>query len=368
MAIYIYQREEWPNFRWDLAVLAGRLANVRNRQGLLFGRMSALGFQMRDEATLEVLTEDVQKSSEIEGERLDRLQIRSSVARRLGMNDTGLVPLDRNVDGVVEMMLDATQRYDKPLTESRLFGWHAALFPTGYSGRSRITVGGWREDEKGPMLVVSGSLGQEYVHYMAPEADKIEREMSTFISWFESGEKIDPVLKAALAHLWFVTIHPFDDGNGRIARAIADLLLARSENSSRRFYSMSGQILKERKVYYETLEQTQKGDLDITPWMVWFLECLNRAIIGAESVLEGVLAKSRFWDSIRDVSLNPRQKLMLGNVLEGFECKLTNAKWAKIAKCSSDTALRDLQDLVTKGILIVDPAGGRSTSYSLVSV
>jgi Fic family protein len=291
--------------------------------------------------------------------------VRSSIARRLGIDTGAGLPIDRHVEGVVEMMLDATQRYDVPLTAKRLFGWHAALFPTGYSGITRIAVGNWRDDSEGAMQVVSGGIGNERAHYEAPAADRIEKEMDAFLTWFEAPDAYDPVLKAALAHLWFVAIHPFDDGNGRIARAIADMALARSERSPMRFYSMSGQILKERKAYYEVLERTQKADMDVTAWMTWFLDCLDRAINGAETVLDSVLSKALFWDAIRDIALNSRQQLMLNKLLDSFEGKLTTAKWAKIAKCSSDTALRDIQDLVAKGVLLIDAAGGRSTSYSL---
>ena len=368
MPLYLHERNDWPHFRWDITILADRLAAVRNRQGLFLGRMQSLGFQLRDEATLEVLTEDVQKSSEIEGEHLDRQQVRSSIARRLGLDTVALLPVNRHVEGVVEMMLDATQHYDDPLTAIRLFGWHAALFPTGYSGISRITVGAWRDDCHGAMQVVSGGIGNEKVHYEAPAAARLESEMDAFLKWFETSNTYDPVLKAAIAHLWFVAIHPFDDGNGRIARAIADMALARSEKSPLRFYSMSGQILKERKSYYEILKRTQKADMDVNAWMTWFLDCLDRAIMGADTVLDLVLAKARFWDAIRGVALNSRQQLMLNKLLDGFEGNLTSAKWAKIAKCSSDTALRDIQDLVAKGVLLINAAGGRSTSYSLCKV
>lgn len=327
--------------------------------------MQSLGFSLQSEATLEVLAEDVQKSSEIEGDLLDRQQVRSSIASRLGINDENLVPSDRHVEGAVDMMLDATQRHEQPLTKERLFGWRAALFPTGYSGRTRITVGAWRLDKDGPMRVVSGPEGQEKVHYRAPAAPRLESEVSAFLKWFEAPNGSDPVMKAALAHLWFVTLHPFDDGNGRIARAIADMALARAEQSHQRFYSMSGQIRKDRAAYYEILERTQKGGLDVTDWMVWFLDCLDRAIAGAAGFLDAVLVKARFWEAVRGVVLNPRQHLMLNKLLDGFEGKLTNAKWAKITKCSGDTALRDLQDLVAKGVLVIDQAGGRSTSYSV---
>lgn len=363
---YIYERAGWPDFRWDHAQLAIRLAEVRHHQGRLLGRMEGLGFQLRSEAVLHTLTEDVLKSSEIEGEKLDADQVRSSVARRLGLDVAGLVPADRAVEGVVEMMLDATQEYEAPLTGDRLFGWHASLFPTGRSGRSRITVADWRTDDTGRMQVVSGAIGRERVHFEAPEAVRLKDEMSAFLKWFERNQPIDPVLKAAVAHLWFVTIHPFDDGNGRIARAIADLALARSERSSQRFYSMSSQIRAERSDYYRILERTQAGDLDITSWLAWFLDCLDRAFEGAGGTLGSVLAKARFWEEQAGARLNPRQKQMIARFLNGFEGKLTSSKWAIIAKCSQDTALRDIDDLVRQGILQKDAAGGRSTSYHVL--
>ncbi len=327
--------------------------------------MESLGFQLQKQAELETLTLDVLKSSEIEGENLDPDQVRSSIARRLGMDIAGAVPADRNVEGVVEMMLDATQNFQKPLSEERLFSWHAALFPTGRSGMQKIIVGAWRDDSKGPMEVISGPMGKETVHYEGPAAALLAREMSQFIEWANQSESIDPVLGAALAHLWFVTIHPFDDGNGRIARAIADWLLARSENSAQRFYSMSAQIRQERNAYYDTLERTQKGTLDITPWMEWFLACLGRALDGTEVTLAAVLRKARFWDIQNRQSINDRQRLVLNKMLDGFDGKLTTVKWAKLTKSSHDTALRDIQNLIDMGILTKDPGGGRSTSYSL---
>ena len=330
--------------------------------------MEALGFRVREEAVLRTLTEDVLKSSEIEGERLDADQVRSSVARRLGIDIGGLQPADRHVEGVVEMMLDATQHYDQPLTAERLIGWHPSLFPTGRSGMHRITVGTWRDDRTAPMQVVSGPVGRERVHFEAPVAERLEQEMRRFLEWFNSGTTTEPVLKAALAHLWFVTIHPFDDGNGRIARAIADMALARSEGSSRRFYSMSGQIRDERGEYYRILEQTQQGTMDVTPWMEWFLGCLSRAIEGAQAALSGVIEKARYWEKLRDVPLNERQRLVINRLLEGFEGKLTTSKWAALTKSSNDTALRDIQQLVERGVLVRDAAGGRSTSYSLVAM
>jgi Fic family protein len=362
---YIHELPDWPQFRWDHKVLAEPLAAVRHRQGRLIGRMEGLGFTFRSEAVLQTLTEDVLKSSEIEGEHLDRDQVRSSIARRLGMDIGALTPSDRDVEGVVEMMLDATQNYGQELTDERLFGWHAALFPTGRSGTRRIRVGAWRDDSTGPMQVVSGPFGRERVHYEAPKASLLPGEMNAFLAWFNGHDGIDPVLKAGLAHLWFVTIHPFEDGNGRIARAIADMQLARSESSPQRFYSMSAQIRQERKAYYDILESTQKGDLDVTDWLTWFLACLGRAFEGAETILAGVLRKARFWDRHRGEALNDRQRDMLNRLLDGFEGKLTSSKWAKIEKCSADTALRDISDLLARGILVKDEAGGRSTSYSL---
>jgi Fic family protein len=327
--------------------------------------MEALGFKLRQEAVLETLTADVLKSSEIEGEKLDAEQVRSSVARRLGMEIGGLKAVDRNVEGVVEMMLDATRRYDQPLTGERLFAWQAALFPAGYSGMTRIRAGAWRDDRDGPMQVISGAIGRERVHYEAPGAERLDTEMKTFLDWFEAKNSIDPVLKAGLAHLWFVTAHPFDDGNGRIARAIADMALARSENSPQRFYSMSSQIRQERSQYYDVLEATQKGTMDVTLWMEWFLGCLGRAIDGAQTALSAVLAKARFWERIREVQINERQRLVINRLVDGFEGKLTSSKYAKLAKCSQDTAHRDLLALIEQDVLVRNPEGGRSTSYSL---
>lgn len=363
---YIYEHKGWPKFRWNEQSLLRPLAKVRHRQGRLVGHMQGLGFSLRKEAVLQTLTQDVVKSSEIEGEVLDSQQVRSSIARRLGMEIGALVPADRNVEGVVEMMLDATQNYDQPLTKKRLFDWHAALFPTGRSGMHKIRVRRWRDDKSGPMQVVSGAIGRERVHYRAPRAKRVPREMTSLLRWFEADEPIDSVIKAGLAHLWFVTIHPFEDGNGRIARAIADMALARSEESSQRFYSMSAQIRFERNAYYDMLEATQKGDLDVTEWLEWFLGCLDRAFDRANAILGNVLAKSRFWQSHTQASFNERQRDMINRLLEGFEGKLTSTKWAKIEKCSQDTASRDIDDLIDRGVLVKDAAGGRSTSYSLV--
>ncbi len=368
MATYIHQRQDWPKFHWNTDALADRLAAVRHRQGRLFGRMEALGFDLRAEAVLQTLTEDVLKSSEIEGELLDKEQVRSSIARRLGMDIGALAPVDRNVEGVVEMMLDATQNYQASLSDERLFGWHAALFPTGRSGMTRIVVGVWRNETSGPMEVVSGPVGREKVHYEAPVAGRLVPEMAAFLDWFNGNVQLDPVLKAAIAHLWFVTIHPFDDGNGRIARAIADMALARSEGSQQRFYSMSAQIRLERKDYYAILERAQKGDLDITEWLQWFLTCLDRAFGGAEQILANVFRKARFWEMIAGETISERQRKVINRLLDGFDGKLTSSKWAVLTKTSPDTALRDINDLVARGILVKDEGGGRSTSYSLAEI
>jgi Fic family protein len=363
---YIYDRDDWPAFRWNHERLERRLAAVRHHQGRLIGRMESLGFELRAEATLENLTEDVLKTSEIEGELLTKEQVRSSIARRLGMDIGALMPADRNVEGIVEIMLDATQNYSAPLTADRLSDWHGALFPTGRSGMGRITVGAWRDDRTGPMQVVSGPIGKERVHFQAPAASRLDSDMQAFLQGFNASTPIDPVLKAGVAHLWFVTIHPFDDGNGRIARAIADMCLARSEQSTQRFYSMSAQIRRERNAYYDALEAAQKDDLDITPWLEWFLGCLDRAFDNADTVLAAVLKKAHFWEKHAAAPLNARQRAVISRLLNGFEGKLTSSKWARLAKCSQDTALRDIDDLVKRGILTRDAAGGRSTSYSLV--
>ena len=363
--MYIHELAEWPDFHWNKERLAELLAAVRHRQGLLIGHMGALGFNLRQEAVLQTLTADVIKSSEIEGEKLDAEQVRSSIARRLGMDIGALKPADRHVEGVVEMMLDATRHYDQPLTAERLFAWHAALFPTGRSGMRKIRVGAWRDDSGGPMQVVSGPIGKERVYFEAPAAPRVAMEMTAFLDWFNLNSDLDPVVKAGLAHLWFVSIHPFDDGNGRIARAIADMALARSENSPQRFYSMSTQIRQERNAYYDIFEQTQKGDMDVTPWMEWFLGCLGRAIDGAQTVLSAVLAKAKFWQRAQSVSINDRQRLVLNKLLDGFEGKLTTTKYAKLTTSSPDTALRDITQLVDDGLLVRSSEGGRSTSYTI---
>ncbi len=362
---YIYDRKNWPELAWSQEYLTGQLAGVRHRQGRFIGRMEGLGFSLRNEAVLQTLTEDVLKTSEIEGEKLDKEQVRSSVARKLGLDIGGLPSVDRHVDGLVEMMLDATGHYAEPLTQERLFAWHSALFPTGSSGMRKIVVGNWRNYKSDPMQVVSGPVGRERVHFQAPEANRVSSEIRAFLKWINGSPPIDPVLAAGLAHFWFVTIHPFEDGNGRIARAIADMVLARSEKSSQRFYSMSAQIRLERKVYYDILEKTQKGDLDITPWLEWFLGCLDRAIGGAENILAGVFHKADFWKAHSLKPFNKRQQAIINRLFDDFEGKLTSSKWAKLVKCSQDTALRDIDDLVKRGVLMKEPGGGRSTSYTL---
>lgn len=367
---YIHERTGWPDgLGWDRKKLAEPLAQTRHRQGRLIGRMEGLGFPLRDEAALQTLTQDVMMTSAIEGEELDLTQVRSSLARKLGIEIGGLVPADRHIEGIVDMTLDATRHYDAPLTQPRLLGWHASLFPTGYSGLAKIAVGRWRRDGGGPMQVVSGPLGREHVHYQAPNASRIPEEMRRFLKWFnQTSPPDDPVLRAGIAHLWFVTIHPFEDGNGRIARAVADMALARSEGCAQRFYSMSAQLRQERNGYYAMLEETQKGGLDVTPWLAWFLACLDRAFDGAERTLAHVLRKARFWEacSRANLALNERQRLMLNRLLDGFEGKMTSSKWAKLAKCSQDTALRDIDDLMNRGLLVREQSGGRSTSYALM--
>jgi len=364
--MYIHQLQNWPNFQWDNSKIAPLLTTARNKQGRLLGKMEGIGFTLQNEATLQMLTQDVVKSSEIEGEILDADQVRSSIARRLGIEIAGLQPSDRNVDGIVDMMLDATQQFQTPLSEDRLFGWHAALFPTGRSGMHKIVVGNWRDNSTDdPMQVVSGPMGRETVHYQAPDSHLLPKEMKQFIDWFNHNNEIDPVLKSAVAHLWFVTIHPFDDGNGRIARAIADMQLSRADETSKRFYSMSAQIRAERNQYYDMLEQTQKGGLDITEWLSWFLQCYERALSNTDAVLVKVKQKAKFWDSPTLKTINERQWLMLNKMLDGFEGKVTTSKWAKIAKCSQDTAGRDIQNLIERRVLIKEEGGGRSTSYAL---
>ena len=362
---YIWQAEAWPKWRYDLAALVAPLAEVSRAQGLLMGRLADVGMALRDQASLAALTEDVVKTSEIEGEQLNAESVRSSIARRLGVDIGALAPVDRHVEGVVEMVLDATINCKKNITRKRLFGWHAALFPTGYSNLSKINVGGWRDDTSGPMQVVSGPVGRQRVHYEAPPADRLKAEISNFLLWVNGALEEPPLIKAGLGHLWFVTLHPFDDGNGRIARAIGDLLLARADGSPQRFYSLSAQIQRERKAYYEILERTQKGTLDVTEWLVWFLATLHRAVDQAQLTLDTVLIKARFWRRFAGTAMNERQAKLLNRLLNGFDGKLTSQKWAAIAKCSPDTALRDINELVAHGILRKSVSGGRSTSYEL---
>jgi Fic family protein len=365
MKAYIHQIDIWPNFTWNTEAIVSLLSEARYLQGRLIGRMESLGFDLRSEALLDTLTLDVLKSSEIEGEYLNPDQVRSSIARKLGMEIAGSVDSDRNVDGVVEMMLDATQNCFEPLTADRLFDWHAALFPTGRSGMYKITVADWRKDTTGPMQVVSGAMGKEKVHYQAPDSELVENEMLIFLDWFNNFNKTDLVIKAAVAHLWFVTIHPFEDGNGRITRALTDMLLAQADKTNQRFYSMSAQIRQERKGYYEILEKSQKGNLDITEWIKWFLQCLVNALKSTDSVLTMVLFKADFWNRHSKTILNERQKKLINKLLDGFDGKLTSSKWAKISKCSKDTAIRDINDLLGKNILQKEAAGGRSTNYEL---
>lgn len=384
---YIWQASDWPNWRFDLAALAEPMAEVSRAQGLLMGRLADVGMALRDQASLAALTEDVVKTSEIEGEQLNVESVRSSIARRLGVDIGALAPVDRHVEGVVEMVLDATANCQAPVSRERLFGWHAALFPTGYSGLSKINVGGWRDDATGLMQVVSGPIGRQRVHFEAPPADRLEAETSRLLDWLNAASNEPPLLKAGLGHLWFVTLHPFDDGNGRIARAIGDLLLARADGSPQRFYSLSAQIQRERKAYYDILERTQKNlpganfraspagvrhrdvpdnrSMDVTEWLTWFLDTLHRAVDQAQHTLDAVLTKARFWQRWATMPLNERQVKLLNKLLDGFEGKLTSSKWAAIAKCSPDTALRDINDLLARGVLRKLDAGGRSTSYEL---
>lgn len=362
---YVWQASDWPDWHYDLASLAEPLANVSRAQGLLLGRLADVGMALRNQASLAALTEDVIKTSEIEGERLDIESVRSSIARRLGVDIGALAPVDRSVEGVVEMVLDATARCDAALTKDRLFAWHAALFPTGYSGLSQIRIGAFRDDAGGPMQVVSGPIGRQRVHFEAPPANQLDVEMAHFIEWANTRTPDHPILKAGLGHLWFVTLHPFDDGNGRIARAIGDLLLARADGSPQRFYSLSAQIQRERRDYYNILERTQKGSLDVTPWLSWFLDNLTTAVNTAQHTLDAVLVKARFWQHWATTPLNERQVKLLNRLLDGFDGKLNSSKWAAIAKCSPDTALRDINELLAHGALRKSVAGGRSTSYEL---
>jgi Fic family protein len=365
---YIHEKPDWPEFKWDSDKLSPKLSALRYRQGQLLGRMQSLGFDLRTEASLDTITNDVVKSSAIEGETLNPDEVRSSIARRLGIETGGLVPAGRDVEGIVEMMLDATQQHEQKLTSERLFSWHAALFPTGRSGMRKIVVGAWRTEDADPMQVVSGPIGKEKVHFEAPDAGRLKNEMAHFLEWFNADEGIDPVIKAGLAHFWFVTIHPFEDGNGRIARAIADMSLARADGSKERFYSMSLQIEKERKSYYDYLEEQQRSDLDVTKWLEWFFDCLDRAIEGAEETLASVLYKAKLWEKINQQPVNKRQQCIINRMLNGFEGHMNTSKYAKMAKCSTDTALRDIRELLERDILIQNPGGGRSTSYRLATV
>jgi Fic family protein len=364
--MWIHEYNAWPRFVWHAEALASKLADVRHRQGRLLGRMEGLGFELKREASLSTLTNDVVKSSAIEGENLSPAEVRSSIARRLGIDSAGLIPASRDVEGIVEMMLDATQQSSKPLTKDRLFDWHAALFPTGRSGMHKICVGGWRTADAGPMQVISGYVGKEKVHFEAPTADRLENEMRAFLAWFDDDDGMDPVVKAGIAHLWFVTIHPFEDGNGRIARAIGDMALARADGTRDRFYSLSSQIEAERKHYYNQLEKQQRATLDITDWLSWFLDCLGRSITNAETTLGNVLFKAQLWDRISQKPVNDRQRLIINRMLEDdFQGFMNTSKYAKLAQCSNDTALRDIQELKERSIFIQNPGGGRSTSYRL---
>jgi Fic family protein len=362
---YIWQASDWPNWDFDLASLAGPMAEVSRAQGVLTGRLVDVGMAVRDQANLAALTEDVVKTSAIEGESLNLESVRSSIARRLGVDIGALSMADRHAEGVVEMVIDATANCNAPVTRERLFGWHAALFPTGYSGLSKLNVGSWRDDSRGPMQVVSGPIGRQKVHFEAPPAARLEEEMGRFFEWINVTSIEPPLIKAGMAHLWFVTLHPFDDGNGRIARAIGDLLLARAEGSPQRFYSLSAQIERERKDYYEILERTQKGSMDITEWLFWFLDALHRSVDQAQSTIDSVLLKTQFWKLWTTMALNERQVTLLDRLLDGFEGKLSTSKWAAMVKCSPDTALRDINDLVSRGVLKKSGGGGRSTRYEL---
>lgn len=363
--MYIYENPNWPEFNWENENVLPLLSAVRYQQGTIVGKMGALGFELKNQANLEILTLDILKTTEIEGELLNPDQVRSSIARRLGLEISGLVNSDRNVDGIVEMMLDATRNFSKELDKDRLFSWHNSLFPTGYSGINKIVTANWRDDSTGPMQVISGPIGKEKVHYRAPAAEKLEREMQLFFEWLNSSQDIDLVLKAGVAHLWFITIHPFEDGNGRIARAITDMILAQSDGQSYRFYSMSTQIRKERSMYYKMLERTQKGKLDIAEWLEWFLNCLLNSLKASETILGKVIYKHNFWLQHASKIDNVRQRKVLNMLLDGFDGKLNTSKWARICKCSQDTALRDIKELMDKQILHKLPGGGRSTSYGL---
>jgi Fic family protein len=367
---YIWKSPHWPQWQFDSDALAAPLAQVSQAQGMLLGRLADVGMGLRDQASLAALTQDVLKTSEIEGESLNVASVRSSIARRLGLDIGALAPVDRHVEGVVEMVLDATANHQQAVTEQRIYGWHAALFPTGYSGMSKIAVGTWRDDAAGPMQVVSGPIGRQKVHYEAPPAPQVPAEMAKLLAWINdpAPSTLPALLKSGLGHLWFMTIHPFDDGNGRMARAIGDLLLARADGSAQRFYSLSAQIQRERKAYYEVLQRTQKGGMDVTPWLLWFLQTLHQAVLQANEGLEVVLYKAQFWRHWAMTPMHERHIKVLNRLLDGFDGKLTTGKWAAIAKCSSDTALRDINELLALGVLDKEAAGGRSTSYLLSAV
>ncbi len=363
--MYLHHHKDWPSFKWDNNTLLPYVSKVRNLQGRLIGKMEGIGFELRDEAVLETLTEDIVRSSEIEGELLNPAEVRSSVARRLGMEISGLPNASRDVEGVVEMMLDATQKYEDLVTKERICGWHAALFPTGRSGIHKITVGEWRNDAHGPMQIVSGPMGREKVHYIAPEALRLEEEMNRFLDWFNKDKSMEPVVKSGIAHLWFVSIHPLDDGNGRIARTIADAQLARADRTNQRFYSMSSQIMKSKNEYYDVLESTQKGSMDVTQWLVWYFERLIAALEATDETLSNILAKAKFWELHKTTRFNERQVEMINKLQGDFVGKLSSSKWAKMTKTHRDTARRDIQDLIEKGVLSDSGEGGRSTNYLL---
>ncbi|WP_150466127.1 Fic family protein [Francisella sp. SYW-2] len=364
--MWIHEYKNWTNFYWDVEIVSSKLTEVRYKQGLLLGKMSVLGFELKQEASLSILTSDVVKTSSIEGENLDTQEVRSSIARKLGIDIAGLIPSSRDVDGIVDILLDATQKYEEPLTKDRLFAWHSSLFPTGRSGMHKIIVADWRDDKKGVMQVISGVIGKETVHFQAPDASRLDYEMTKFINWYESNNNIDPIIKAGIAHLWFITIHPFDDGNGRIARAITDMVLARTEKISNRFYSLSSQIELNKKDYYKYLENQQRSDQNITNWLLWFIECLNASILNSDKILSDILLKTRIWDVINADPVNERQKLIINRMLDSnFEGFMNTSKYAKMAKCSNDTALRDIQILKKRNIFVQNESGGRSTSYRI---
>jgi len=365
--MYIWELPAWPHFRWDADRLAEPLADVHFKEGFLLGTMARLGFAERLEAEMEALTEEAINSSEIEGEHLNLESVRSSVARRLGVPNAAVGPEDRRVEGIVTMTLDATKNFSAPLTRERLFGWQAALFPTGYSNLRKIKVGGWRDDADGPMQVLSGHIGGEKVHFQAPPAERVEAEMVAFLAWFNEPQAIDGIVKAAIAHLWFVTIHPFEDGNGRIARALADMILARFDNSPQRFYSLASEILRERPDYYASLEVAQQGDLEITERLLWFIKCFSQALDAAKVACTAVLRKADFWQRNALVFLNERQRNMLNRVLDGFKGNLTARKWAVIAKCSIPTAQRDIKELIDHGLLVRNEGGSKNSSYSIAA-